>query len=262
MASNYQNIPKIKQFSALIPRNRVGEMEDQQEVVGASTTCPRYFRVLYTKYAPTKKRKNKSFLDGYMVFGGTAKGKGSKNVVLLDEESKEKVSIEQSKVPMVSNILKQRDNGDEGGDESFRLGSWEVEVDVEIEEKEFLSGQAFLAGGSGGVMEPPKYSYPSKKTTGFLKLSQSNKSAAGVSRKKYVPLFSPDGPDAMVLNRAAWEQNKEEVCPVVLDPKLYKCMRPHQREGVQFLYDCTMHVNRGKQGCILADQMYVALAGV
>lgn len=252
------NIPQRKQFSVLIPRNSVREPGDQQEVVG--TTSPRYFRVLYTKYAPAKKRKNKSFLDGYLVVGGTANGKSSKNVVLLDEESKEKVSIALSKVPVVSNILKQRDNGNEDGDESFRLGSWEVEVDVEIKEEEFLSGKAFLAGGSAGVLEPSvvKYSYPSKKTTGFMKLSHSNKSMGGVSRKKCVPLFNPDGPDAMVLNRAAWEENKEEVCPVVLDPKLYKCMRPHQREGVQFLYDCTMHVARGKQGCILADEMYVA----
>lgn len=244
MSSNSTDVPKRRQFSVLVPKNGVGmgKPEDQQ-VVGGPESSSRYFRVLYTKYAPNKKRKNKSFMDGYLILGGAGKGKYSKNVVLLDEESKEKVSIAQSKVPMVSNTLEKWGDGE---DESFRLGSWDVEVDVEIQEEEFLSGKAFLSGGpiaSG-------YSYPSKKkTTGFLKPSSFG---ANAGRKKCVPLFSPDGPDAMVLNRTAWEQNKDEVCPIVLDPKLFRCMRPHQKEGVQFLYDCTMHA---KQGCILADQM-------
>ncbi len=44
--------------------------------------------------------------------------------------------------------------------------------------------------------------------------------------------------------------------PVVVDPKLTKFLRAHQREGVQFMFDCVMGL-RGFEGngCILADDM-------
>jgi DNA repair and recombination protein RAD54 and RAD54-like protein len=55
-----------------------------------------------------------------------------------------------------------------------------------------------------------------------------------------------------VLKPAAVElYTKESVqVPAILARKL----RPHQREGVQFMYDCVMGIKDFKgQGCILAD---------
>jgi DNA repair and recombination RAD54-like protein len=44
--------------------------------------------------------------------------------------------------------------------------------------------------------------------------------------------------------------------PVVIDPKLAKILRPHQREGVRFLYRCTAGlVDARAKGCIMADEM-------
>lgn len=44
--------------------------------------------------------------------------------------------------------------------------------------------------------------------------------------------------------------------PVVIDPKLSKILRPHQREGVIFLYRCTAGlVHANAKGCIMADEM-------
>lgn len=44
--------------------------------------------------------------------------------------------------------------------------------------------------------------------------------------------------------------------PVVIDPKLTKILRPHQREGVRFLYRCTSGlVDARAKGCIMADEM-------
>lgn len=44
--------------------------------------------------------------------------------------------------------------------------------------------------------------------------------------------------------------------PVVIDPKLGKILRPHQREGVRFLYRCTAGLVHAKaKGCIMADEM-------
>lgn len=44
--------------------------------------------------------------------------------------------------------------------------------------------------------------------------------------------------------------------PVVIDPKLAKILRPHQREGVRFLYRCTSGlIDARAKGCIMADEM-------
>lgn len=44
--------------------------------------------------------------------------------------------------------------------------------------------------------------------------------------------------------------------PVVIDPKLAKVLRPHQIEGVKFLYRCTTGLMDEKaNGCIMADEM-------
>lgn len=46
-----------------------------------------------------------------------------------------------------------------------------------------------------------------------------------------------------------------EKVPVVLDPRLSKTLRPHQVEGVKFLYRCTTGmVADGAKGCIMADE--------
>ncbi|RMJ27701.1 hypothetical protein PHISP_01415 [Aspergillus sp. HF37] len=44
--------------------------------------------------------------------------------------------------------------------------------------------------------------------------------------------------------------------PVVIDPRLAKTLRPHQVEGVKFLYRCTTGmVDKNAHGCIMADGM-------
>lgn len=44
--------------------------------------------------------------------------------------------------------------------------------------------------------------------------------------------------------------------PVVIDPRLAKVLRPHQVEGVKFLYRCTTGlIDDNAQGCIMADEM-------
>lgn len=44
--------------------------------------------------------------------------------------------------------------------------------------------------------------------------------------------------------------------PVVIDPKLAKVLRPHQVEGVKFMYRCTTGlIDSNAEGCIMADEM-------
>lgn len=42
-----------------------------------------------------------------------------------------------------------------------------------------------------------------------------------------------------------------------MDPCLSVLMRPHQKEGVKFMFDCVMGLkpNFSGYGCILADEM-------
>ncbi|KAF2862265.1 hypothetical protein K470DRAFT_256221 [Piedraia hortae CBS 480.64] len=55
-------------------------------------------------------------------------------------------------------------------------------------------------------------------------------------------------------------QKKDEAewpkVPVVIDPRLAKVLRPHQVEGVRFLYRCTTGlIDENAEGCIMADEM-------
>lgn len=48
---------------------------------------------------------------------------------------------------------------------------------------------------------------------------------------------------------------------VVVDPMLGAKLRPHQIEGVQFLYNSVMgHLIEGHNGCIMADEVSVSHA--
>ncbi|XP_075688153.1 DNA repair and recombination protein RAD54-like [Rhinoderma darwinii] len=83
---------------------------------------------------------------------------------------------------------------------------------------------------------------------------------AGVRRA----LHDPDEEGALVLyeppSLSAHDQLKvdKEKIPVhvVVDPVLGKILRPHQREGVKFLWECvTGRRIPGSRGCIMADEM-------
>lgn len=44
--------------------------------------------------------------------------------------------------------------------------------------------------------------------------------------------------------------------PIDVDPQLTRWLRPHQREGVQFMFDCVLGLRQSAGfGCILADDM-------
>ncbi|XP_022100237.1 DNA repair and recombination protein RAD54-like [Acanthaster planci] len=78
------------------------------------------------------------------------------------------------------------------------------------------------------------------------------------------PLHDPAEEGALVLyapeplsaqEQLTLDRDKMEV-HVVVDPLLSKVLRPHQREGVKFLWDCvTGRRIAGSYGCIMADEM-------
>lgn len=82
-------------------------------------------------------------------------------------------------------------------------------------------------------------------------------------RRERVSLHSPDAPNALVLytppeyTAEFKREHKDEVLVhVVVDPHLCRVLRPHQREGVDFMYQClTGRQIEDYYGCILADDM-------
>ncbi|EDR29108.1 DNA repair and recombination protein RAD54B, putative [Entamoeba dispar SAW760] len=78
---------------------------------------------------------------------------------------------------------------------------------------------------------------------------------AVIQRKRNEPLFNPNDPDAVVLYQPTVTSRKEVA--VVVDPLLGLKLRPHQKAGVKFMYDCVMGLKQGFRGngCILADGM-------
>ncbi|XP_052199015.1 protein CHROMATIN REMODELING 25 [Diospyros lotus] len=68
----------------------------------------------------------------------------------------------------------------------------------------------------------------------------------------------PPGVESLVLWQP--EEREEETgnfVPVIVDPLLVRFLRPHQREGVQFMFECVsgLYSAANINGCILADDM-------
>ncbi|KAJ7581263.1 DNA repair protein, SNF2 family [Mycena floridula] len=79
--------------------------------------------------------------------------------------------------------------------------------------------------------------------------------AAEEAKEKSAGLFNPHKSLKTMLGEGKEKQKAAKV-PVVIDPRLTKVLRPHQVEGVKFLYKCTTGMLVDNQyGCIMADEM-------
>ncbi|OBT85773.1 hypothetical protein VE02_05840 [Pseudogymnoascus sp. 03VT05] len=104
---------------------------------------------------------------------------------------------------------------------------------------------------------------PAKNFYGQSSLKQEFKSPVIASTvvpqgKKGVPTprHDPHAPGALVMKRPRDCPKGEQIVDVVVDPLLAKKLRPHQREGVKFLYECVMGLrDYGGEGALLADEM-------
>ncbi|XP_054162864.1 DNA repair and recombination protein RAD54-like [Oppia nitens] len=78
------------------------------------------------------------------------------------------------------------------------------------------------------------------------------------------PLHDPEAENALILytpppmtkEEMMKVKQNERLVHVVMDPLLTDVLRPHQREGVKFMWDCVTGVQLpGSYGCIMADEM-------
>ena len=84
------------------------------------------------------------------------------------------------------------------------------------------------------------------------------------SPQNYRAMFNPHHPDAIIMPRPvqhrdssqALQSDNKDIVDVVIDPYLARQLRPHQVDGVLFLYKCIMGYQvDGSYGAILADEM-------
>lgn len=70
-------------------------------------------------------------------------------------------------------------------------------------------------------------------------------------------LYSPPGSNKVVdpFDFQSHADDKNKLVHVVVDPVVGNILRPHQREGVQFMYDCVTGAKGEFFGCIMADEM-------
>lgn len=193
-----------------------------------------YFSVLYTKRS---KKKHKSWLDGYVILSNDRR-------VQLQNEDGKTISTERFTKPL---------GGLKEGN-TLEIASWELEVQSQVAEDDYISGKLFTpqqpVNSSAVVQRLRQKPFKPLVSRSSLKQDQSGKLLR--------PAHDPNSPDAIILLQALSQSSKQTV-PIVLDPYLAKRMRPHQREGIRFLFDCTagnfIQNEEGGQGAILADEM-------
>ncbi|NXO00765.1 RA54B protein, partial [Rhinopomastus cyanomelas] len=207
----------------------------------------RYFSVVWCK--ASKKKHKKWEGDAVLITKG-------KSVILKDMEGKDIGRGTGYK-------SKQLETLDEG--QTLMIGGKEIEVMSVISADDFSSGRCFQAGiGTHNTVTAT--------------LSQSNmkpfckpfKSVCQPSTKEntlkdlqgYKPRHDPSAPNSLVMPKPnashQWKFNKPglPVVDVVVDPYIANNLRPHQKEGIIFLYECVMGMRVSSRfGAILADEM-------
>ncbi|KAG7092566.1 DNA repair protein rhp54 [Marasmius oreades] len=80
--------------------------------------------------------------------------------------------------------------------------------------------------------------------------------AAKQALERAAGMYNPHKSLKVLLGEDKMKKDKLEKVAVVIDPRLSKVLRPHQVEGVKFLYRCTTGMLVENQyGCIMADEM-------
>eukprot|EP00795_Rhopilema_esculentum_P015360 gene15360-6592_t len=147
---------------------------------------------------------------------------------------------------------------------ALSIGGKDVEILNELSEDSYKSGRCFsqtieetnLPAGKTMLTYNAPFSLP------HPALPRSSCLSKLAKPKTIRPRHNPEADGAVVLPRPnsnlQWKQNKQG-CPivdVVVDPVISSHLRPHQKDGVIFLYKCIMGMGEfNGNGAILADEM-------
>ncbi|KAK8781646.1 hypothetical protein V5799_017014 [Amblyomma americanum] len=156
----------------------------------------------------------------------------------------------------------------------FSICGKECEIQATISADEYLSGRCFsdsVVPTATQEDSSPSRLAPAQKMAGLplsaVKFPAFRSPHVGSLSSGNKKIFNPPSspvitPDSLVMPRPnnlhQWEHNKKNlpVVDVVMEESLARCLRPHQREGVVFLYECITQMRPfNGSGAILADEM-------
>ncbi|KAF3193922.1 helicase [Orbilia oligospora] len=193
-----------------------------------------YFNVLWRKF---QARKHKTW-DGDGVLAIV-----NGNATLQDVNGRDIATGRVSKIPVEGDIIS--------------LGGKEVEIDSILPKSDFMAGKPFLKSkGKQMDAEPtiPTTELYAKST--FKPPLLSGTTVTKINPQKPVARFDPSAEGALVMKRPEISSKNKTVVDVVVDPIISRHLRPHQREGVAFLYEAVMGMRPYEgRGAILADEM-------
>ncbi|CCW66057.1 unnamed protein product [Phytomonas sp. Hart1] len=135
---------------------------------------------------------------------------------------------------------------------------------VKVAKPNMSFGLSLLGGSSGGTSAlifgaPTLRKRPREGQTGFtVPIAGRPKVGKNGLLEEMKPLHDPDRAGAVVLFYANYKRDAlgRPQVSVVVDPILGDKLRPHQRVGVKFLFDCITGTRMpGYHGAILADEM-------
>ncbi|NXC49565.1 RA54B protein, partial [Penelope pileata] len=227
-----------------LPTSGTAKEETAQET---SECLTKYFSVMWCK--ASKKKHKKWEGDAVLVTKG-------KSVILKDMEGKDIGRGTGYK-------SEQLDSLDEG--QTLMIGGKEIEVMGVISADDFSSGRCFQTGIATHDTVPT--ALPQATVKGFCKPV---KSACRPSTKENIlhssqsckPRHDPNASNSLVMPRpnashqCMFNKTGLPVVDVVVDPYIANNLRPHQKEGIIFLYECVMGMRvGGRFGAILADEM-------
>ncbi|XP_078362706.1 DNA repair and recombination protein RAD54B-like isoform X2 [Oculina patagonica] len=205
-----------------------------------------YFNVVWGKMSKKKHKKWEG--DGILITKG-------RTASLKDLEGKEIAKSTGYK----SSELEALQEGN-----TLCIGGKEIEVMSCINAEDYLSGKCFQQSEvSAPPVLKPVSRLPSKQT-GLHKPFVCNvkRDVTNETRQVVTPRHDVNAPGALVLPRPSATHQLEhnrgglDIVDVVVDPHVSQHLRPHQREGVVFLYECVMGLrNFNGNGAILADDM-------
>ncbi|XP_061144177.1 DNA repair and recombination protein RAD54B [Syngnathus typhle] len=209
----------------------------------------RYFSVMWCK--ASKKKHKRWEGDAVLVTRG-------RTATLKDMEGKNIGQGSGYKMSVLASLA-------EG--ETLMIGAKEVEVMGVISAEAFATGRCFQEAQVEDVL-PKTAPAPSHRLASkpFRPPTLSGRAEHLESQPKEEqickPRHDPLAPGALVMPRPSpnhqWSNNKSglPVVDVVVDPHLTAHLRPHQRDGLLFLYECVMGMRAaGRYGAMLADEM-------
>ncbi|KAM5157204.1 DNA repair and recombination protein RAD54B isoform 1-T3 [Mantella aurantiaca] len=233
-------VAKFKPLTASVPLvDRTTQNKVQEEEEAASLV--KYFSVVWCKVSKKKHKKWEG--DAVLIARG-------RSVTLKDMEGKDIGKGSGYK-------LKDLENLEEG--QTLMIGGKEIEVMGPITAEDYTSGRCFHSA----VVSPTQAPLDSLHVKPFTNpMKNISKETISKDPQTCKPRHDPSAPDSIVMPRPSLNHQRMfckssmPVVDVVVDPYVAVHLRPHQKEGILFLYECVMGMRvSGQYGAILADEM-------